>query len=314
MTPSLTLACTDYEWLRPLLEGTVTSDRIELEIAPSVRGGERHERAVTGEFDVVEFSLGSYITGWPDWTFTALPVFPRRFFPHSRTFVRADADIQDPMALRNRPVWIHCYQNTLAIWARGIYADHYGLDPTAVDWHVGAAEPTPIEPPVSTTMAVSDDGIEPLRSGTVDAAIAPEAGDYYPLPDGIERLFPDLLSAEGNYFDETGYYPPMHTVVVRDELLEMHPWLERDLLDLFQRSYEVFDDRIGYEAKYPLVSWQSYVEQERERFGDVWARSFDLSSNEAELEVLISYAQDQGLIERRPAPDELFGGHVSHGA
>ena len=98
----------------------------------------------------------------------------------------------------------------------------------------------------------------------------------------------------------------MHNVVVRDRLTEAHPWLATELLKAFRRSLAAFEDRAAYEAKYPLVWWQPYRERERERFGDVWGRSFAFGPNEAELETMIGYAHDQGLIDAPFPAADLF--------
>jgi 4,5-dihydroxyphthalate decarboxylase len=78
---SLTLACNDYEWLEPLIHGDIEPDGIDITVLSEMSGGERHRRMITGEFDIAEFSLGTYITGWPDWEFTAIPAFPDGSFP-----------------------------------------------------------------------------------------------------------------------------------------------------------------------------------------------------------------------------------------
>lgn len=305
MSLSLTLAFTDYEWLEPIRRGTIDVKGLDLTVFTDMVGGERHARMMAGEFDVAEFSLGTYITGWPDWDFTALPVFPRRFFPHSRAFVRSDADIETPADLEGKRVWIHSYQNTLALWARGIFSEEYGLDPTAVDWYVSDEEPYPISLPVEVTVADSGRA-DAIKRNEVDAAIPPTTRQYYPLPENVERLFDDLRPVERAYYERTGFYPLMHTIVVRNDVLADHPWVGTELLKLFRRSHEAFAERVSYEAKYPLVWWQSYREDEANLFGDVWARSFEFEANADELATMIGYANDQGLVDDHPDPREMF--------
>lgn len=306
MSRTVSIAFNDYEWFEPLLHGRVQPDAFDVDPVRVTEGGERHDRMMAGEFDVAEFSLGTYITGWPDWPYTAIPVFPRRFFPHSRVFVRSDAGIETPRDLEGKRVWIHSYQNTLALWAKGVFAEEDGLDVEAVEWCAGVPEPYPVEPPVEVTHVGSVRGVEPMLRGEVDAAISPSTGEYYPLPDGVERLFPDVMDAQTAYHEATGFYPLMHTVLVRDDLLAEAPWLATELLKLFRTSHAAFAERVTYEAKYPLVGWRTYVEQERERFGDVWATSFGFEANEAELETMIRYAHEQGLVEAPHDPRELF--------
>jgi 4,5-dihydroxyphthalate decarboxylase len=306
MTRSLTLACTDYEWLEPLIDGRVEPDGIDLTVLTDMGGGERHWRTVAGEFDVAEFSLGTYITGWPDWEFTAIPAFPRRFWPHSRIFVHEDAGIDEPADLAGKRVGISSYQNTLALWAKGVLSEHYGLDVEAVNWCTSKPEPVSVDLSVDLERIDRDTRPEQLARGDLDALFMPSTVGLYPLADTVERLYDDLQPVESAYYEETGFYPVMHNVVVDDDLIEDEPWIPTEILRAFRRSQEVAAERARYEAKYPLVWWQQYREQERDVVGDVWGRSFEFDANAEELETMVRYAHEQGLIDERFDPEEMF--------
>jgi 4,5-dihydroxyphthalate decarboxylase len=306
MTLSLTLACTDYEWLEPLIRGDVEPDGIDLTVLTDMGGGERHWRTVAGEFDIAEFSLGTYITGWPEWEFTAIPAFPRRFWPHSRIFVNSDAGIDTPTDLEGKRVGLSSYQNTLALWTKGVLAEHYGVDLEAVNWCTSKPEPVDVDLSVDLERIDRASRPEQLARGDLDALFMPSTEGLYPLADTVERLFDDLQTAEGEYYDTTGFYPLMHNVVVRNELIDEEPWVPTELLRLFRRSQEIAAERARYEAKYPLVWWQQYREQERETVGDVWGRSFEFNANAEELRTMIRYADEQGLITEQFDPEEMF--------
>lgn len=307
MALSLTLACTDYEWLEPLVRGEVTPDGVDLTVLTGMGGGERHRRTRFGEFDVAEFSLGTYLTGWPDWEFTAIPAFPRRFFPHSRVFVHRDAGIDRPRDLEGKRVCLTSYQNTLAVWMKGVFAEHYDLDLERVEWLTWKPEPVAVDLPVELTVLDRDRPRATLLArGEVDAIAIPSTGSVYPLADPVERLFDDLQAEEGAYFEGTGHYPVMHNVVIRNELVDEYPWLPTELVKAFRRSAIAFTRRANFEAKYPLVWWQSYREQEQAVFGDIWNRSFEFEANADELETLVRYAREQGLMSEPADPETLF--------
>lgn len=306
MTRSLTLACTDYEWLEPLIRGAVEPDGIDLTVLTDMDGGERHWRTVEGEFDIAEFSLGTYITGWPNWEFTAIPAFPRRFFPHSRIFVNSDAGIDAPTDLEGKRVGISSYQNTLALWTKGVLAEHYDVDIEAVNWCTSKPEPVAVDLPVELDSIDRESRPEQLARGDLDALFMPSTASLYPLADTVERLFDDLRTAEGDYHEETGFYPLMHNVVIRNELIDEEPWVPTEILRLFRRSQEIAAERARYEAKYPLVWWQQYREQEQEVIGDVWGRSFEFERNAEELQTMVRYAAEQGLIDEQFDPEEMF--------
>jgi 4,5-dihydroxyphthalate decarboxylase len=306
MTVSLSLACVDYEWLEPLIRGDVTPDGIELTVLSGLSSGERHGRMAQGEFDAAEFSLGRYISGWPDWDFVAIPVFPRRFFPHSRTYVNAEAGITEPSDLAGKRVGIVSYRNTLALWAKGVYAEQYGLDLEEVTWCVAGRAPASVDVPIDAERINRDDCVEALSDGVIDALIWPRTDRFIPRPANVELLFSDLQDAEGEYYDRTGFYPVMHNVVIDQDVVDEHPWVPTELMRAFRASHERFAERARFDGKYPLVWWQSYLQNERERFGDIWARSYSLGPNAEEVETLIRYTRRQGLTDGEFEADDIF--------
>jgi 4,5-dihydroxyphthalate decarboxylase len=101
---SLTLACGDYEIVRPLLEGKVKADGIDLTILTNMDSATRHWRFLrNGEFDIAEVSSSSYLAardhGLP---FRALPVFLHRRFRHGFIFINTKKGIGKPADLIGR--------------------------------------------------------------------------------------------------------------------------------------------------------------------------------------------------------------------
>src|SRR5665647_1808152 len=80
----LTFACGDYEVVRPLIDGRVQADGIDLTILTKMDSATRHWRFLRGrEFDVAEVSASSYLAARDnDWPFRAIPVFLHRRFRH----------------------------------------------------------------------------------------------------------------------------------------------------------------------------------------------------------------------------------------
>ncbi len=89
-----------------------------------------------GEFDVSEMSLSALARlvadGKSDWV--ALPVFTLRRFYHTQLLVRADAGIQTPADLRGKRAGVPDYIQTSVVWARGVLADEYGVQPSDLTW------------------------------------------------------------------------------------------------------------------------------------------------------------------------------------
>ena len=73
--PALTLACGDYELIRPLLRGKVEVDGVDLTILTDMDSATRHWRFLNkGEFDIAEVSASSYLAARDnDLPFRAIP-------------------------------------------------------------------------------------------------------------------------------------------------------------------------------------------------------------------------------------------------
>src|SRR5262245_19492178 len=81
----LTLACWDYDRTRPLIDGRVTAEGIDLDIQ-ILRPRQAFQRMLDKkEFDVSELSLASYTTlkGRGECPFMALPIPLSKIFRHS---------------------------------------------------------------------------------------------------------------------------------------------------------------------------------------------------------------------------------------
>ena len=110
---ALTLACGDYEIVRPLLKGKVEVDGVDLTILTHMDSATRHWRFLNGgEFDVAELSGSSYLAAHDnDLPFRAIPVFLHRRFRHGFVFLNANAGIKSP----NRMLRCTCSESRRAV-------------------------------------------------------------------------------------------------------------------------------------------------------------------------------------------------------
>src|SRR3954454_2032703 len=145
----LTLACGDYEILRPLKEGTVRPDGIELNILTASDSTTRHWRFLrNGEYDIAECSASSYILAREgDLPFRAIPVFPHRRFRHGFIFINTGKGITKPTDLIGRKVGVKSFQVTPALWQRGILEEEYGVAHKSIEWLAELHEDVPFTPP-----------------------------------------------------------------------------------------------------------------------------------------------------------------------
>jgi 4,5-dihydroxyphthalate decarboxylase len=307
----LTLACGTYDINQALISGDVVPQGIELTVitAPSP---ERHWRMVRGaEFDVCEFSLGTYlmIHERDDPAVVAIPAFPHRRFRHGYIYVATAIGIRAPKDLDGRRVGIRNWQTTAGVWARGILQDDHGVDLRSITWIAQDEEDIPLPDGHGYRIERVGEGssvTEMLVAGEIDALIYPEAPEAIRRGDPrVARLFPDPRAAEIDWFSRTGFFPIMHTVLVRRSVAEGDPWIPRELLTAFEASKRRAFAAMADPRRVSLAWFTEAMEEQRRVLGpDPW--SYDFASNRAALETVIRWAHEQGMIARRFPAEELF--------
>ena len=126
----------------------------------------------------------------------------------------------------------------------------------------------------------------------------------------VVRLFPNYKEVEIDYFQRTGIFPIMHTLILKRNVYERHPWAAQSLFKAFVQAKEIVMQRlaspIGMREYHPLPWLPEYVEGVERILGkDFW--SYGLKENRHTLETLAQYAFEQGLLDRPiERVDDLF--------
>src|ERR1700694_351544 len=97
----LTLICGENERTRPLIEGRVRPDGLDLSVTVAHPSEIFWRQLTKNEFHVSAMSLSSLliITAQGDQRFVGLPIFTSRRFFHTGGLIRADAGITKPSDL-----------------------------------------------------------------------------------------------------------------------------------------------------------------------------------------------------------------------
>jgi 4,5-dihydroxyphthalate decarboxylase len=309
----LTLACGDYEIMRALKEGTVRPDGIDLKVVTAMDSPTRHWRFLRGhEFDVAEVSSSSYIAARDnDHPFRAIPVFPHRRFRHGFAFVNNGKGIRAPKDLIGKKVGVKFFLNSAALWLRGILQHEYGVPFKSIDWYTDldedvaeAAFPADLRlnrvPPAKSIVGM-------LVDGELDAILHPDI--IRPLREKdprVGRLFPNYKAEEAAYFKKTGIYPIMHVIGIKQEIVEKYPWVAVNLYQAFNEAKAAAMRRMENPRIAPIVWYREAWEEQEEIFqSDPWEYGLT-QRNRHNLETLVGYSHEQGLIKRRIPLDELF--------
>ncbi|HSE85130.1 MAG TPA: ABC transporter substrate-binding protein [Candidatus Binatia bacterium] len=313
----LTMALSHYDRHIPFFDGSVQAEGVDLQVLevgqsePLKHGRDRHKRMLQrGEFDVCELSLSSYLMAKNrGMSFTAIPVFPRRLFSLSQMWVNVDAGINSPQDLIGKRVGLSTFQTTLSVLAKGDLQSEYNVPWRKMHWIVSKAEAVPFKPQEGVHIELVPPGKKMgamLEQGEISALMVPHPPQQALRGSPkIRRLFADAKQEELKYFRKNGYYPIMHVVVFKDEVLGKNPWLARNVVAAFDKAKEAcvayYDD-----PNWSRLVWSRHLfEEEREAFGDdPWPHG--VKKNRANLERFIGYSLDQGLMEKKLAIEELF--------
>ena len=315
----LTLACWNYDRTRALLEERVPVDGIELNylnlpVEETFFRMLRHR-----EFDAAEMSLSSYTFSLfrENPPFIAIPVFPSRFFRHSCIYVHADSGIRDPKDLIGKRVGNPEYQMTAPVWIRGILSDEYGVPVTSATYLSGGEEEPGrpeklalnLPPEIRTETIPADRTLSRMiEAGEIDALYTARAPSTFKGGAGkVRRLFPDYQRVEREYFEKTRIFPIMHTVVIRRDLYEKHPWVAQSLYKAFVAAKnDAWEDLHEMAALKTMLPWlvQHVENTERVMGRDFWP--YGLEPNQHVLSTFLRYSFEQGLSKRQLTPREIF--------
>jgi 4,5-dihydroxyphthalate decarboxylase len=308
----LSFACGDYELTRPLAEGAVQPDGIELTVLTGAGSRERHWRMARGnEYHVCEFNSCAYFMardrGVP---WTAIPVYTHRRFRHGFVFINTTKGIKAPADLIGRKVGGTNFQPAGNIWARGILEEFFGVSHKKLTWITERPEDIEFTPPPGLKIERTPQGKsldDMLLEGEIDAMISPS----FPRPflkgdKRIARLFPNYKQVEADYFRATGIFPIMHVTVVRREIIEQHPWAAASLVQAFDEAKRLAYERVRNPRVVPLAWFSAAWEEQNDILGrDPWVYGLG-AANRKNLETAIRYTHQQGLIRREIPVDELF--------
>ncbi|TGD61097.1 ABC transporter substrate-binding protein [Tabrizicola sp. WMC-M-20] len=316
---TLTLACTASDRTRPILDGRVKIPGVEIIGLP----GEPEEifrRALRDRaFDISELSMASHITTTArgDSAYIGVPVFPSRAFRHSGVFVNAAAGITTAQGLKGKRIGLPEYQQTAAMWMRGILADHYGIGPSDVEWVVGSQEVAGGNERVAITLPdhIRMRRIGPdqtlnalLATGEIDALITPRPpGSFLARTGAVVRLWPEYRQAEMEYYRLSGFFPIMHCLSLRRDLAEAHPWLPVELFHAFTAAKAIALDEVQrnnfLRVSLPWIA--AHYEETTALMGpNPWPYGF--AANQKELEAMTRYATWDGLTAAKLDPAVLF--------
>jgi 4,5-dihydroxyphthalate decarboxylase len=319
MRLQLSIGITSNPRTWPIIDGTVKPDGIDL-IPTVLHPSELFWRQLHfAEFAVAEMSCSSFMiaVGRDDKRFLGLPLYTTRRFFHTSILVRRNAGIETPADLKGKRVGVPEYQQTAALWARGVLQHEFGVTPKDMEFwmertpeksHGGA---TGFKPPpgVVVKQIPADKSIGSMMlAGELDAAlhylvdrnlVDRSRADLASHPD-FRFLFPDPIAEGVRYYRKTGMFPINHQAVIRRDIWERHSWVVLNLLKAFNRANDIANaQRLAHVQDHIAAGLLSGdAETILIRHG--------VKANRKVIETIAQYSLEQGLTPRLIKVEELY--------
>ena len=121
----------------------------------------------------------------------------------------------------------------------------------------------------------------------------------------MRRLWTNFREIEKEYYLRTKIFPIRHVVVVKNSILERHPWAAASLVEAFTKAKEIGIKHVSDTRRSFLAWYGAELEEERELFGaDAWP--YNIKDNRVVLETMTRYAEMVGVMDRRLDIKDLF--------
>jgi 4,5-dihydroxyphthalate decarboxylase len=253
-----------------------------------------------------------------DWV--GLPIYTMRKFFHNEILVRKDSGIKTPADLKGKRVGVPEYQQTAAIWTRGVLQHEFGVHAKDMTWWMersdkshGHSSGFQAPPGVSITPVPLNTNLgEMLLRGEIDAIVHYIANnnlvdrsrvDVVADPQ-VQYLFEDREAESARYFKKTGIFPINHCMVIKRSVYERHPWIALNLYSGFLAGMDmVRKDSLAWMAPFYEMG---LVDRDVRKAVTKTPMPYGLKDARKVLETVTQYVHEQGLCDRRVALEEIF--------
>lgn len=308
-----------YDRMAAIFDGSISIDGVDLIPMAVQQPMEIFARMLQNqEFDISEMSLTHCYALRQNGKarFFTVPVFPSRMFRHSYIFINRHK-IRTPQDLAGKRIGVQGFQMTAAVWIRGLLRHQYDVSLQDVEWVEGGVNEKGVAGGEATSfhpkgLKVSHAGnsrslSDMLATGEIDALIgAIKPASLRASPD-VARLFPNYHEIERSYFKETGIFPIMHAMVIKDGVHLANPWLANNLYKACEQAKAIALNKSRFTGALQfMLPWlDEHLEELHDLFGgDAWL--YGVARNRKALVAFSDYLVEDGLLAKPMAPEEVF--------
>ena len=316
------------ERVEPLMNGTIEAEGIELIPTYSHPAETFWRQLKFGEFEVAEMSMSSFLIARSQGAdMIALPVFPSRRLFQTELSYHVDSGITKPEDLADKRLGVAEYQQTAALWIRGILEHDFGVSQYKIHWYMERSEEmshgaaTGFKPPagisfnriapnksLASTLLENELDVAHVASPWVLQANALDRssriagkGDW----SKIKPLFPDRMAEGARFYKQHGFLPVNHAYIIRGDIYKKYPWVAFNLYAGFVKAKALAREQLLERIPSALFFAPEYAAMTREMIGDD-PFPYGIKANKAMLDTIVAFSHEQGLTPKKMIVEELF--------
>ena len=188
----------------------------------------------------------------------ALPVFPSRRLFQTELSYHVDSGITKPEDLAGKKLGVAEYQQTAALWIRGILEHDFGVSQYKIHWYMERSEEmshggaTGFKPPAGISfnrIAPNKSLVSTLLDNELD--VAHVASPFVLQANTLDRssrivgkgdwskirpLFPDRMAEAARFHKKHGFLPVNHAYIIRGDIYKKYPWVAFNLYTGFVKA------------------------------------------------------------------------------
>ena len=316
------------ERVEPLMNGTIETEGIELIPTYSHPAETFWRQLKFGEFEVAEMSMSSFLIARSQGAdMIALPVFPSRRLFQTELSYHIDSGITKPEDLADKRLGVAEYQQTAALWIRGILEHDFGVSQYKIHWYMERSEEmshgaaTGFKPPAGISfnrIAPSKSLASTLLENELD--VAHVASPWVLQANALDRssriagkgdwskikpLFPDRMAEGARFYKQHGFLPVNHAYIIRGDIYKKYPWIAFNLYTGFVKAKARAREQLLERIPSALFFAPEYAAMTQEMIGDD-PFPYGVKANKAMLDTIVAFSHEQGLTPKKMTVEELF--------
>jgi 4,5-dihydroxyphthalate decarboxylase len=317
------------ERVEPLMNGTVKADGVEIIPTYSHPSETFWRQLKFHEFHVAEMSMSSYLIARSRGAdMIALPVFPSRRFFHAEQSYHVESGIKQASDLNGMRIGVGEYQQTAALWTRGVLEHDFGVSQYKVHWYMERSEELshggatgfaplpgisfhriPSDKSMATMLVNHEIDVAPIASHLERAVNVIDRSTHMRASDAdwskVKPLFPDQIGEAKRFVDAHGFVPVNHTYIIRGDVHRANPWLAHALYEGFVAAKNHANESLLQRIPQALVFGAEYLARTQALLGDE-PFAYGIKMNRAMIGTVTGFSHEQGLTPRLMKAEELF--------